>query len=107
MNRWHRNRAQKRITPESIVSLDELEEMVGTSTVEEAAEEADLAHEISVFLRRLPETQRNLFIRRYWYYDSIEQICNRYGFGKSKVTVSLKRTRDKLAKHLKKEGYLT
>ena len=107
VNRWHRNRAQKRITPESIVSLDELEEMVGASTVEEAAAEADLAHEISVFLRRLSETQRNLFIRRYWYYDSIEQICKRCGFGKSKVTVSLKRTRDKLAEHLKKEGYLT
>lgn len=63
VNRWHRNRAQKRITSESIVSPDELEEMVGTSTVEEAAEEADLAHEIFAFLRRLPETQRNLFIR--------------------------------------------
>ena len=107
VNRWHRNRAQKRITPESIVSLDELEEMVGTSAVEEAVEEEDLAHAISVFLRKLPETQRNLFIRRYWYYDSIEQICKRYGFGKSKVTVTLKRTRDKLAEHLKKEGYLT
>lgn len=107
VDRWRRNRAQKRISPESLVSLDELEELVGSSTVEEAAEEADLAHEISVFLRRLPETQRDLFIRRYWYYDSIDQICKRYGFGKSRVTVSLKRTRDKLAEHLKKEGYLT
>lgn len=107
LDRWRKNRAQKRIAPETTVSLDELEELVGTSTVEEAAEAAELAHEISLFLRRLPQTQRDLFIRRYWYCDSIEQLCKRYGFGKSKVTVTLKRARDKLAEHLKKEGYLT
>ena len=46
------------------------------------------------------------FIRRYWYYDSVKQICARFGFSKSKVTVTLMRTREKLAKYLKKEGYL-
>ena len=106
VNRWHWNRAQKRITPEAIVSLDELEEMVGTGSVEESIEEAELARAISSFLRTLPEIQRDLFVRRYWYYDSIAQLCERYGFGKSKVAVTLKRTRDRLAEHLKKEGYL-
>lgn len=106
VNRWRRNRAQKRITPEAVVSLDELEELVGTGSVEEVVEEEELARAITAFLRTLPEIQRELFIRRYWYCDSIEQICKRYGFGKSRVTVTLKRTRDKLAEHLKKEGYL-
>jgi RNA polymerase sigma-70 factor (ECF subfamily) len=106
VDRWRKNQAQKRISPASIVSLDELEELVGENTVEQASEGAELSRAISAFLRELSETERNLFIRRYWYYDSIEQICKRYGFGKSRVTVTLKRTRDKLAEHLKKEGYL-
>lgn len=107
VDRWRRNQAQKRIAPSSIVSLDELEELVGDSSIDEAVEEAELSRQISAFLRTLPEIERDLFLRRYWYYDSIRQICKRYGFSKSKVTVSLMRTRNKLAAHLKKEGYLT
>ena len=41
-----------------------------------------------------------------WYFDPVKKICGRYGFGQSKVLVTLKRTRDKLAVYLKKEGYL-
>ena len=106
VDRWRKNMAQKRIAPDSIVPLDELEDMVGEASVEESVEEAELSQLISVFLNTIPETERLLFIRRYWYYDSIQQICERYGFGKSKVTVTLMRTRKKLAKFLKKEGYL-
>ena len=106
VDRWRRNQAQKRISPTSVIPLDELEDLVGESSVEESLEEAELSRSIFEFLRSLPETERNLFIRRYWYCDSIEQIRKRYGFGKSRVTVTLKRTRDKLAAYLKKEGYL-
>ena len=107
VDRWRRNTAQKRVSPASIVPLDELEEMIGAGSVEEAAEEAELSRLISDFLRTLPETERTLFLRRYWYYDSIQQISKRYGFGKSKVSVTLLRTRKKLAAYLKKEGYMT
>ena len=107
VDRWRRNQARKRIAPASIVSLDELEELVGENSIDEAVEEAELSRQISAFLRTLPETERNLFVRRYWYYDSIRQICKRYGFSKSKVTVTLMRTRNKLAAYLKKEGYMT
>lgn len=107
VDRWRRNTAQKRIAPSSIVSLDELEELVGDGSVEAAVEEAELSRAISAFLRRLPETERMLFIRRYWYYDPILQICKRTGFSKSRVTVTLMRTRKKLAAYLKKEGYIT
>ena len=107
VDRWRRNTAQKRVSPASIVSLDELEEMIGAGSVEEAAEEAELSRLISDFLRTLRETERTLFVRRYWYYDSIQQICERSGFSKSRVSVTLLRTRKKLAAYLKKEGYMT
>ena len=105
VDRWRRSRAQKRAAPSPVLPLDELEDLIGENTVDEAIGEAELAREISSFLRTLSATERLLFVRRYWYYDSIEAIRDRTGFGKSKVTVTLKRTRDKLAVHLKKAGY--
>ena len=74
--------------------------------MDEAVGVSELARLVSAFLRTQKEVDRDLFIRRYWYYDSVEDLCRRYGFGRSRVLVKLKRTRDKLALYLKKEGYL-
>ena len=87
--------------------LDEIAEIVSGGDFEAGLEVAELSREISRFLFSVDETKRNVFIRRYWHYDSIESICRRYGFGKSKVLMILKRTRDDLAQHLKKEGFIT
>lgn len=106
IDRWRKNNRQKRIRSELVQSLDEIEEIVSGRDFDEEIEEAELSREISRYLYSISETKRNVFIRRYWYYDSIESICKRYGFGKSKVLVMLKRTRDDLALHLKKEGYI-
>ena len=105
IDRWRKNTRQKRIRSELVQSLDEIEEIVSGQNFDAEIEEAELSREISRYLYSISETKRNVFIRRYWYYDSIESICERYGFGKSKVLVMLKRTRDDLAQHLKKEGY--
>lgn len=106
IDRWRKSKAQKRIASDSILSLDELEEMIGENEVVSSAEEAELSHTISLFLRSVGTTERNVFVRRYWYCDSVESICKRYGFSKSKVLMMLKRTRDRLAEYLKKEGYI-
>ena len=107
INRWKKNKRQKRIPSEITQSLDEIAEMVSGGDFEEGLEQAELSREISRFLFSIDETKRNVFIRRYWHYDSIESICQRYGFGKSRVLMMLKRTRDDLAQHLKKEGFIT
>ena len=106
MDRWRKNHAQKRAVPAPLVPLDELENLIGENSLDEAVSEEELAREISSLLRSLSGTERLLFVRRYWYYDSIRAIQDRTGFGKSKITVTLKRTRDKLAAHLKKAGYM-
>ena len=106
IDRWRKNKAQKRISSEFLVSLDELEGIIGENEVDSSIEEAELSRLISLFLRSVRETERNVFVRRYWYCDSIRSICGRYGFGKSKVLMMLKRMRDKLAEYLKKEGYI-
>lgn len=106
INRYNKDFAQKRKADKSAVSLDEIEEMIGDNTVEACVDSADLSRSISLFLRSLSEKERDIFVRRYWYLDSLGNICRSYGFGKSKVKMMLKRTREKLAEYLKTEGYL-
>ena len=60
---------------------------------------------INSFLSTLDEQKRNIFIRRYWYTDSISNISSRYGLSEGKVKTTLFRCRNKLREYLKKEGY--
>ncbi|MBO4584627.1 MAG: sigma-70 family RNA polymerase sigma factor [Clostridia bacterium] len=99
-----RRRNAKKRKAESVGSLEELTELASACTVESALGERELARLISAYVRSLGEPERGVFVRRYWYYDSIESICDMYGFGKSKVKMMLKRTRDGLAAFLKEEG---
>lgn len=102
VNRRLRNNAKKRL-PKSIESLEELGEIGAIRDVEQDVRARELSRVISDYVRSLDKTERNVFIRRYWYYDSVDEICERYGFGKSKVKMMLKRTRDGLAAYLKKD----
>lgn len=97
--------AQKRDPGEAIVSLDELNDLVGKMDEELLIQEEELAEHISTFLRSVKEDDRIIFVRRYWFFDSIDEISARFGYGKSRVLMKLKRTRDKLAQYLRKEGY--
>ena len=51
------------------------------------------------------DSLRDVFLRRYYFFDSIEQIATRHGFSASKVKSMLHRTKGRLAAHLKKEGF--
>lgn len=106
IDKWRKKTAEKRGGGFQL-SLDELENYLSDDKGicdEIIAEE--MAKKISEFLRTLPEKECNVFLRRYWYFDSITEICNRYGYGQSKVKMMLKRTREKLFSYLEKEGML-
>lgn len=60
---------------------------------------------ISAFLKTLPQSQCDVFLRRYWFADSIEIIARQYYMSQSKVKSMLFRTRNALREHLEKEGY--
>ena len=99
--------AQKRGGGEACVSFDELEECIPSGqAIDERLEEAELVKIIDSFLEGLTTTERRVFLRRYWFFDSVSDISKRYGFGSSKVKMILKRTRDKLRVRLKDEGIL-
>lgn len=61
---------------------------------------------ISAFLWRIPQEQRNIFLRRYWYLDSVSVIADRFSISESKVKTTLFRIRNKLRKYLEKEGII-
>jgi len=64
-----------------------------------------LGEAINGFLGKLGEEKRNVFIRRYWYLDSIADISERYALSESKIKTMLFRCRNQLREQLEKEGY--
>lgn len=91
--------------PAAVTSLEELGDCVsGSSSVESEIEKKHTENTIAKFLWRQNEEKRNIFIRRYWYFDSIESICENTGFTQSKVKSMLYEMRRKLRKYLESEG---
>lgn len=97
--------AQKR-KPEMLVSLEELQDCISSSANPQTSyDAAELAEVISSFLRKQNELSRNIFLRRYWYYDSVKCIANDYSMKEEKISQILFKIRKKLKKHLEQEGY--
>ncbi|WP_262395960.1 RNA polymerase sigma factor [Youxingia wuxianensis] len=97
------NRARKR-TPESFVSFTELEDVLPDNNIAAGVENAEIGKLISEFLNHEKPASRAVFIRKYWFFDSISDIAARYSFAESKVKNMLYHSRNKLREYLKKEG---
>ena len=95
----------KRGNGEIPVVLDELYECIpNPSTIEDEIEVRELERHINRFLYSLPERSCNVFLRRYWYVETIAEISTRYDMTPANVKVILSRTRCKLKDYLGKEG---
>jgi len=64
-----------------------------------------LQQAINGFLGTLSVEKRNVFLRRYWYLDSVAAISKRYALSESKVKTMLFRMRNQLRKYFEQEGY--
>lgn len=107
LKRWQAMRAEKRGGGETALALEELESCISSSADPvETVELAELTRALEGFVRAMPETQRKVFLCRYWYLDSIAAIALQFGFSQSKVKSMLHRTRQSLREHLKKEGHI-
>ena len=107
IDRLRRSRAGKRWSGEAALALEELGDIVpGGGDAEAGVEAKELAALIERFLRSQPETPRKIFLRRYWYVESISEIAGAFGWSESKVKSLLFRTRKGLRSYLEKEGYL-
>ena len=96
------NRAAKR-NAEVVALTDEMELCIPDSRQEETIQGKELAKLLNAFLEGLPRDSRMIFLRRYWFLDSIAEIAKRYDMTESKVKMQLHRTREKLRIFLEKE----
>ncbi|MBR6768091.1 MAG: sigma-70 family RNA polymerase sigma factor [Clostridia bacterium] len=87
-----------------LISLDELAEVLSDESIANRVSDEDIGKLISDFLRNEKSEIRDVFIRKYYFFDSIGDIARRYDFTESKVKNMLHHTRTKLKDFLIKEG---
>ena len=96
----------KRKGTETDLALDELDNCFGDKdNVKEYADYSILKDFINDFLSHQSKQNRVIFVRRYFYMSSLEEISKEYNLNLSAVKMSLKRSRDNLRDYLIKKGY--
>ena len=106
LNTYLAQNSQKRKGNQVTLALDELGECIPShETAEGHLEEQELKDTISRFLRTQPLREQGVFLRRYFYLESAEEIARYYGLRQANVLQILSRTRRKLKAYLIKEGY--
>ena len=100
-------RRKKRGSGETAAVLDELESMLpAKDNVQQQAEQHELDAAIRRFVAELPETQRRLLLKRYWYLQNSREIAEEMQMPEGTVRVTLLRLREKLRAFLEKEDLL-
>lgn len=105
LDRWRHQHAAKRFAGMEVL-LSELEDCVPERGADpaRAAEAAELSACINRWLRALPETERRLFLLRYWYGYAPRELAQRYGVGAAQITKRLFALRQRLKLRLEQEG---
>ena len=87
------------------LALEELAECLPSEDGRELGESAALSDALSRFISSLPERDKVIFVRRYFYLCPIAEIAKSLSLKESTTAMTLSRTREKLRKHLAKEGF--
>lgn len=85
--------------------FDEVAGMIPSPDAEVSDDNIVLTGCINAFLAGEKETSRLVFMRRYWFCDSVKEIGKRYGMSEGRVKSILFRERKRLSAYLKKEGF--
>lgn len=97
--------SKKRGGGEVALALDELDECTASAySLEREVENRELAAALNRFLAQLPETERALFVSRYWFLAPVAELSKKFGFSESKTASMLHRTRGRLRRFLIEEG---
>ena len=105
LKKYRANTAQKRNNYYDVI-LEEVDEFLAVNEIVESEILAkEIGNRINVFLGRIKDRDRIMFVQRYWFCYSVEEIAKTLGVSKNYVTVHLHRTREKLRDDLKSEGF--
>ncbi len=102
---WRIKKAAKRKSEEA-VDFDTLENYMGEYSIEQTLSEKELSKSISDFLHSLETADRVMFVKRYFYCQSVNEIAFSMSKTPHSVTVRLSRIKDRLKDHLMKEGII-
>lgn len=105
LSHYRKAHTQRRGGGQMPLILEEIGDMTADGP-ERLLEAAELSRHLDRFLRQLPQKDCCVFMRRYWYMDSLEDIARRYHMALGSVKSSLFRTRKKLREYLEQEGIL-
>lgn len=83
------------------VSLSELEDCISGSSLDEQLAVSELTAQINAFLSALPRDDRVMFVKRYWFSESLSEIADTFAITENNASVRLSRIRGKLHQHLK------
>lgn len=105
LKRYEYHHAKKR-NSEYDLSLEELNDCIcQRENVEEQIEYQELKRLIAIFIENLPKEKRVLFLRRYWFLESMTEIAKDYNITSKNVSMKLLRIRKELKEFLKREGF--
>lgn len=96
--------AQKRCSQYDL-SLEELSAVLPGGNLEDTLDARELGQAIDRFLDRLPRLSRIIFLRRYWFGDTVTELAQEFSMTENSVSVRLSRIRDQLKNYLLKEGF--
>lgn len=105
LKRLREKTAQKRDSRASL-PLEELAEVLPAPSAEEQWDANSLAQAVDAWLEGLKETDRVLFVRRYWFGDSVQEAAQRVGLRENTASVRLRRMKLRLRDYLTQEGYM-
>ena len=106
-DRYRAERAKKRYDGEMPLVLDELAECVASGTdVEGEVLGQALSDCINAFLKKQKSRDAGIFLRRYFFTESVRDIAGRFGITENHASVILKRTHEKLRRYLEEEGLM-
>lgn len=102
---WRKNHAVKRGGSQLALAIEEMDQTLSSGQDLEAEYlQTELTEQINTFLRTLPDTERRVFILRYFHLYAVADIGREFGFTKNKVATMLLRTRRKLKAYLIEQG---
>lgn len=104
MKRYYEKTAVKRNSAYDITMSEVENYLLSPNNVEEEIEAKELVHIIENFLDTLTIENRVIFMRRYWFSDTYEDIARRVGITEKNVSVRLSRIRKQMKKYLTKEA---
>ena len=94
INRIRRDNTARRSG--TTVLLDELAECLPDRSWEDRERSREVREALNGFLHTLPREERTIFVRRYWFGETVPEIARTYHYSESKVTSLLHRLRKRL-----------